>query len=94
MRYYINNFTDGYYHDCLDIATLKLLPNSYLRRHGFITPLKLCLLAIIILVALVNIIMFRIIGPIEEPTLLHSCGRFLCIYGTFLAGMFLVYING
>ena len=21
-RYYINNFTDGYYHDCLDIATL------------------------------------------------------------------------
>jgi len=23
-RYYINNFTDGYYHDCLDIATLKL----------------------------------------------------------------------
>lgn len=23
-RYYINNFTDGHYHDCLDIATFKL----------------------------------------------------------------------
>jgi phosphatidylinositol 4-phosphatase len=30
-RYYINNFTDGYYHDCLDIATLKLLPSCYMR---------------------------------------------------------------
>ena len=23
-RYFINNFTDGYYHDCLDIATCRL----------------------------------------------------------------------
>jgi len=25
-RYFINNFTDGYYHDCLDIATCRLSP--------------------------------------------------------------------
>jgi len=30
-RYYLNNFTDGFYHDCLDIATLKLLPNQYIK---------------------------------------------------------------
>ena len=43
-RYYINNFTDGYYHDCLDICTLKLLPSSYLKPRGTITPLKVSLL--------------------------------------------------
>lgn len=27
-RYYINNFCDGYNHDCLDIAQKKLTPTS------------------------------------------------------------------
>ena len=38
-RYFINNFTDGYYHDCLDIATLKMVPDkSKLRPRSFIQP--------------------------------------------------------
>jgi len=51
-RYYINNFTDGYYHDCLDIATMKLLPSSYLKPRGMITPIKICLLIVLVLVFL------------------------------------------
>ena len=47
-RYYINNFTDGYYHDCLDIATMKLLPSSYLKPRGSITPFKICLFVLLI----------------------------------------------
>jgi hypothetical protein len=27
-RYYINNFTDGHYHDCLDICSLRLIPGK------------------------------------------------------------------
>lgn len=39
-RYFINNFTDGYYHDCLDIATLRMLPEkSKLRSRSFIQPI-------------------------------------------------------
>jgi hypothetical protein len=54
-RYYINNFTDGYYHDCLDIATLKLLPNCYMKRRGFVTPLKICLMMTAVMVLVVKI---------------------------------------
>ena len=56
-RYYINNFTDGYYHDCLDIATLKLLPNCYMKRRGFVTPLKLCLTVTLVAMFVVKLIM-------------------------------------
>ena len=48
-RYYINNFTDGYYHDCLDIATLKLLPSSYLKPRGVLTPIKLCFIGLLVI---------------------------------------------
>lgn len=49
-RYYINNFTDGYYHDCLDIATAKLMPSSKLKPRGPITPLKICILLVLMFV--------------------------------------------
>ena len=40
-RYYINNFCDGYNHDCLDIALGKLTPSPKIVKKGFITPLKI-----------------------------------------------------
>ena len=46
-RYYINNFTDGFYHDCLDISTLKLTPNHKIRERKWLPPLKLSILLII-----------------------------------------------
>lgn len=58
-RYYINNFTDGYYHDCLDIATLKLLPNCYMKRRGFVTPLKVCLIVTIVAMLIMKVVMDR-----------------------------------
>mmetsp|Transcript_13167 Transcript_13167/g.20473 ORF Transcript_13167/g.20473 Transcript_13167/m.20473 type:complete len:190 (+) Transcript_13167:1125-1694(+) len=30
-RYYINNFTDGYYHDCLDVLGSRLTPSTFVR---------------------------------------------------------------
>jgi len=46
IRYYINNFTDGYYHDCLDIATLQLSTKSILRKRAIFSPFRLCLLVV------------------------------------------------
>ena len=40
-RFYINNFTDGHYHDCLDIATLQLSCSSPLKRRDYISQLKI-----------------------------------------------------
>lgn len=47
-RYYINNFTDGYYHDALDICTQKLIPgaDSLRPRSGFFSQTKLFIIVI------------------------------------------------
>jgi hypothetical protein len=40
QRYYINNFCDGYNHDCYDICLGKLTPTAKIHKRGFFTPLK------------------------------------------------------
>lgn len=45
-RYYINNYCDGYNHDCLDFALGKLAPSSKIQPRGFITPLKITFLMV------------------------------------------------
>ena len=49
QRYYINNFCDGYNHDCLDVALGKLTPSAKLTPRGFMTPLKFTLIMVRIL---------------------------------------------
>ena len=48
QRYYINNFCDGYNHDCLDVALGKLTPTPKIKRKGFFTPLKITFISVII----------------------------------------------
>jgi hypothetical protein len=48
-RYFINNFTDGYYHDCLDLSTLNLTASSRFRERRTISPLKQSLLLIMMM---------------------------------------------
>ena len=40
-RYYINNFTDGYNHDCLDLSQGKLKPEIKMNDRGPISMLKI-----------------------------------------------------
>lgn len=51
-RYYINNFCDGYNHDCLDIAQKQLRYSSLLIKRGYLTSLKLTMLSIVAMVYL------------------------------------------
>lgn len=46
QRYYINNFCDGYNHDCLDLALGKLPPTKNILQRSFLSPLKLTFFAV------------------------------------------------
>lgn len=48
-RYYINNFTDGYYHDCIDLCQLKLTASSAIKKRRWLTPLKLTIMTVLCL---------------------------------------------
>lgn len=48
-RYYINNFTDGYFVDCLDFLTQRLTVDSEIKkRRAFFTPMKVQLMIVFI----------------------------------------------
>ena len=44
IRYYINNFWDGYNHDCLDLSQGRIKSDNRLKDRGFISPLKIALI--------------------------------------------------
>ena len=41
QRYYINNFCDGYNHDCYDLATGKLQPSKKILQRAWLSPMKI-----------------------------------------------------
>ena len=49
-RYYINNFTDGYYHDCMDICAGKLSLDQIknMKSRGFFSPMKITMFFIVL----------------------------------------------
>lgn len=94
-RYYINNFTDGYYHDCLDIATLKLLPSSYLKPRGALSPIKICMLGLV----LINYIMRSMLSSYlmttdDSYSIYQHLIHIVVVYGSFFGGLFIILKNG
>lgn len=53
-RYFINNFCDGYNHDCLDLWQRKITPISNLNRKSFLHSLKLVLIGVIGILVVTN----------------------------------------
>lgn len=97
-RYYINNFTDGHYHDCLDIATLKIMPSSYLKPKGFITPLKISMFVFVIWVLACKWIADTMILPlpVEDAVLTYKESFFhkSAILVSILVGLGMIIKNG
>ena len=95
-RYYINNFTDGYYHDCLDISTLKLLPSSYLKPRGTLTPLKMSIAFCLLLSMLCKSICDSYFVPSDPSTI--SFQQYIVhktiILGSFILGLSIIVKNG
>ena len=47
IRYYINNFCDGYNHDCLDLAQGQIKSDIRLKQRPMISSLQICFLALL-----------------------------------------------
>jgi len=55
-RYYINNFTDGYNHDCIDLAQKKFIPGqNIMNKRTALTPMRRAFLATCVLLVCTNI---------------------------------------
>jgi len=96
-RYYINNFTDGYYHDCLDVATAKLTAKSELKSRSFISPLKMTIFMVCVATLFSKFVIeetiLRGVQPDDYTTkqlVLHS----MVVFGTFIAGVYSILNNG
>jgi len=92
-RYYINNFTDGYYHDCLDIATLKLTPKLPLRKRDFAGSIKFSLIMVFLTTLFMSLfISYDVLPPAETlPEGRHTQKQKLfhhfVVFGTLAAGV-------
>jgi hypothetical protein len=53
-RYYINNFCDGYNHDCLDLWQKKLTPTTTLNKRSLISSIKMVCLGLVGLLVIAN----------------------------------------
>lgn len=71
-RYYINNFCDGYNHDCLDISQKQLTHKSALIKRGWLTSLKLTMLSIVAMVYAAHMLLASQV-PMPEPLSEENC---------------------
>lgn len=65
-RYFINNFTDGYYHDCLDLSTLQMTASSKFKERKAISPMKLSLLVITLMTIFAKYFVEEHVLPVQE----------------------------
>lgn len=70
-RYYINNFTDGYYCDCYDLLTQKITPDFKMKQRGMLSPIRYQMMFMFISLMIVKFILDSVImpSPIEQPFL-------------------------
>ena len=96
MRYYINNFTDGYYHDCLDMATLRLTPKNQLRSRTFVGSIKFSIMLIVLSTILMSCFVYKEVLPqvTEQHSFKQTMFHHSVVAGTFLAGVLWITSNG
>ena len=87
MRYYINNFCDGYNHDCLDLAQSKLVPTPHLAKR----PRFQIQSAVVSLLGVVAATPFLVdhFYPQQEPY-----SHFALYLSVLSLGSLMIYING
>lgn len=95
MRYYINNFTDGYYHDCLDMGTLRLTPKHKLRSRSFVGSIKFSIMLTVLSTILMSCFVYKEVLPqATEHTFKQTMFHHSVVAGTFLAGVLWITNNG
>lgn len=73
-RYYINNFTDGYICDCLDLMTLRITSDSKIKQRGILTPIRYQMIFMFISLVIVKFFLDNAIlpQPTSQPFLQNS----------------------
>ena len=66
-RYYINNFTDGYYVDCFDLLTQRISPEFKMKQRGVLTPIRYQMIFLILSVMVVKFFLDHLIMPASMP---------------------------
>lgn len=89
-RYYINNFTDGYYHDCLDIATCQLTAKDELKpRRAFFTLFKLSIILTFTFTYLSHLyVEHHLKLHLNQDSLNTMILQIVIVAGTFIAGLY------
>lgn len=62
-RYYINNFTDGFFCDCLDLMTLKISPDFKIKQRGLMTPIRYQMIFMFVSIVIVKFFLDNAILP-------------------------------
>jgi len=66
-RYYINNFTDGQYCDCLDFLTQRLTAESdFKKRAKLFTPMRMHMIGVLGYFAVVHFAIYSVLYSDEE----------------------------
>lgn len=66
-RYYINNFTDGYFCDCLDLMTLKINQEFEIKKRTLLTPMRKQFIYIVMSMLIIKLMLEYIIFP-RQPS--------------------------
>ena len=97
IRYYINNFTDGYNTDCLDLSQGRLGWQTYDKSLGFLTPIKIAFGAVFTTL-IMTYFFLNTYFPYPKEQTDDSCSlcvfRTLVYFGVFMVGMLGIQYNG
>uniref|UniRef100_A0A7S3MPI2 Uncharacterized protein n=1 Tax=Favella ehrenbergii TaxID=182087 RepID=A0A7S3MPI2_9SPIT len=100
IRYYINNFTDGYNCDCLDLSQGQISAKQQLNKRGFITPIKLAFAALMTSLILTRVFL-NVYFPYTEASEESDSDstklmifRTLVLIGVFVVGSLGIQANG
>ena len=69
IRYYINNFTDGYNNDCLDLAQGYITANQKLNSRPFMSPMKIALIGLFSTLIITKLFLLENLFPHPDESL-------------------------
>ena len=100
-RYYINNFTDGYNCDCLDLSQGSITAKQKLSSRGFVSPLKIAILGVFSMLIMTHFFLKEVFPrePLDLNASLDTADgqsslKALVLHGLIYLGVFMVGVLG
>lgn len=99
IRYYINNFTDGYNNDCLDLSQGQITAQQKLNSRSLLSPIKLAFMMVFGAVIATSFILNSIFpypgeGQLAEADMETAKTKVWLLHRMIQIGVFLVGVLG